>query len=434
MKNINEKFLHSIWKYILFNNSDIYSKCGKKVQIISPGYYNESDAGPDFSQATIVIDDIKWVGNVEIHILSSDWVKHLHHFDEAYQTIILHVVWEDDMGRVDGLRYFPTIELKNLVSQETLDKIKILTESKKSLMCDKFLFETSTMDWINWKEKLLLERFKIKTDAVLQIFASTKCWEETAFRILLQSLGAKVNKYPFSILGNYISYKIIQKEKHILTHPEALLLGSSGMLDNNFTDKYTLKLQEQYYFLNQKHRLGTMQKSWWKWLRMRPSNFPDLQLAILAQNMYRWNNIVSVFEQSIHWKHMQIFFSQSANEYWDNRFSLEKVAKNEVPKKFGTEQIKRIYINAIVPFVIAMYIEKGKLDKILDLLDQLTEIPAEINKVTKIFPAKFVNNNNLWDSQSLIQLNNVYCSQKKCLNCNIGIKILKPKQYDSTIT
>ena len=145
MKDINEKHLHSIWKYILFKNNDIYTKCGKKVQIISPGYYNESDAGPDFSQATIIIDEIKWVGNVEIHILASDWVKHLHHFDPAYQTIILHVVWEDDMGRVDGLRYFPTIELKSLVLQQTLDKIKLLTESKSSLMCEKFLFETNKM-------------------------------------------------------------------------------------------------------------------------------------------------------------------------------------------------------------------------------------------------------------------------------------------------
>ena len=204
MKDINEKHLHSIWKYILFKSNNIFTKCGKKVQIISPGYYNESDAGPDFSQATIIIDEIKWVGNVEIHILASDWVKHLHHFDPAYQTIILHVVWEDDMGRVDGLRYFPTIELKSLVLQQTLDKIKMLTESKSSLMCEKFLFETNTMDWVNWKEKLLLERFKIKTDAVLQFFSVTKCWEETAFRILLQALGAKVNKYPFSILGNYI--------------------------------------------------------------------------------------------------------------------------------------------------------------------------------------------------------------------------------------
>ena len=129
MKNINEKFLHSIWKYILFKSNNIFTKCGKKVQIISPGYYNESDAGPDFSQATIIIDEIKWVGNVEIHILASDWVKHLHHFDPAYQTIILHVVWEDDMGRVDGLRYFPTIELKNLVSQETLDKVHAVLEN-----------------------------------------------------------------------------------------------------------------------------------------------------------------------------------------------------------------------------------------------------------------------------------------------------------------
>jgi hypothetical protein len=434
MISINEKYLHSIWKFILFKSNSIYTKCGKKVQVISPGFYNESDSGPDFSQATIIIDNIKWVGNVEIHVLSSDWVKHLHHFDAAYQTIILHVVWEDDMGKVDGLRYFPTIELKTLVLEQTLDKIKVLTESKSNLMCENFLHESTTLDWINWKEKLLLERFKIKTDAVLQIFSITKCWEETAFRILLQALGAKVNKYPFGILGNYISYKVIQKEKHINTHPEALLLGVAGMLDTNFSDSYALKLQEQYYFLSQKHRLGTMQKSWWKWLRMRPSNFPDLQIAILVQNINNWPNIVSVFEQSIHWKHMQIFFSQAANNYWDNKFTLNKIAKNEISKRFGLEQIKRIYINAIVPFVIAMYIEKGKRDKILDLLDQLSEIPPELNKVTKIFPAKFVSNNNLWDSQSLIQLNNVYCSQKKCLNCNIGIKILKPKQYDSTIT
>jgi hypothetical protein len=431
MKNITEKYLHSIWKYILFKTDSIYTKCGKKVEIISTGFYNESDSGPDFSQATIIIDKIKWVGNVEIHILSSDWVKHLHHFDSAYQTIILHVVWEDDMGRVDGLRYFPTIELKNLVLPETLNKIEFLTESKSNLMCEKFLLETSTIDWVNWKEKLLLERFKIKTDAVLQIFSTTKCWEETAFRVLLQALGAKVNKYPFGILGNYVSYKVLQKERHNFNHLEALLLGVAGMLDCNFKHSYTLKIQEQYYFLNQKYRLGTMQKSWWKWLRMRPNNFPDLQLAILASNIYEWKNIVSVFEQSIYWNHMQIFFSKPASTYWDNKFTLEKEAKNTLSKKFGTEQIKRIYINAIVPFLIAMYIEKGKNDKILDVLEKLNGIPPENNKLTKIFPAKFVTNNNLWDSQSLIQLNNVYCSQKKCLNCNIGIKILKPKFYDN---
>ena len=90
-----EDFLHYLWKFRLFDNTDLKTVDGEVIHIYSAGIHN-THSGPDFSNARIRIGDTTWAGNVEIHVPSSDWRKHNHANDEAYKNVILHVVYRDD--------------------------------------------------------------------------------------------------------------------------------------------------------------------------------------------------------------------------------------------------------------------------------------------------------------------------------------------------
>lgn len=422
---LSEIDIHKVWQLQLFNGAGLVTNCGKSIQVLSTGIYNELDSGPDFFNANLIIDGVNWNGNVEIHINATDWIKHLHHFDEAYQSIILHVVWNDDMGVIEGMKYFPTLELRKFVKDETLDSLKLIKSNQNEIFCSYLLDRVNHLDWVNWKEDLLIDRFTEKSEAVYQMFLVTKSWEETAYKLLLQSFGAKVNKQPFGMLSNYLNYSVIKKERYNGSFVEALLLGAAGMLDQNFTTNYALKLQEEYSFLSRKHRLTSMQYSWWKYSRLRPINFPNLQLAILAQNIMNWDNLVGIFEQSNNWFVMRKLFTEPAGEYWDDKYKLDGKSNKVIKKKLGKDQLLRLYINAIVPFNIALEKHRGENYNISSTIDELVNLAPESNRITKKWVDLNIENESMWDSQSLIHLYNNYCTQKKCLNCNIGVKILK---------
>src|ERR1700757_5222610 len=90
-----EDFLHYVWKFRLFDKADLKTVDGDEIEIHSVGIHN-TDAGPDFQNARIRIGGTVWAGNVEVHVPSSDWVKHNHTTDKAYDNVILHVVYRDD--------------------------------------------------------------------------------------------------------------------------------------------------------------------------------------------------------------------------------------------------------------------------------------------------------------------------------------------------
>ena len=85
-----------VWQHRLWMAQAMFTVDGRKVQVIDPGRLN-TDAGPDFFNAKVKIDGEMWVGNIEIHVRASDWFRHHHDIDKAYDNVILHVVEKDDM-------------------------------------------------------------------------------------------------------------------------------------------------------------------------------------------------------------------------------------------------------------------------------------------------------------------------------------------------
>lgn len=427
---MNEFVLHLVWKYRLLNQLDCYSTNGEEIQIISPGTHNEKDAGPDFSTAKIKVGDTLWVGNVEIHIKTSDWYNHLHHLDKAYQSVVLHVVYEDDCGDIEGTKRFPIVELKKCVDPSVWQRIYQIEASKSKIACSKWLNQITSMDWAGWQDRLLIERFERKAKEVSVLFElNQKNWEKVVFQLIAKSIGGRVNKEPFLILSRLVPLEVLLKHKSDLLGLESILFGVAGMLNENFKDAYPNKLKREYAFYKQKFGLQEMENHWWKWMRLRPSAFPTIQIAIFASLIHNTNQLENLFGLRDFKKFKKTIQNSTVlSPYWENHYKFDKPTKEKV-KNWGVDLLKRIFINAVVPFQIAKKESFGEIgfEKELDTLNQLK---FEDNAIIREWTEHQVPISTSYESQAMLQLYNDYCSQKKCLNCNIGLKVLKQAKHD----
>lgn len=420
---MTEKFLQYIWKYSLFNNSNLIADTGEKIEILKSGYPN-TNAGPDFLNAEIRIDSTKWAGNVEIHINSSDWTKHKHKNDKAYDNVILHAVFNNDQitQRTNG-EIIPTIELafnkslykiySRLVSSELW--IPCQNEIKK---IDKFI-----MDY--WLNVLLIDRLELKTRAIYTTLKATNNdWEETFYIHLARNFGFNVNSLPFEILANSLPSKYLLRHKNNITQIEALLFGQAGFLNKNIPDdNYYRELKSEYKFLKRKFNLSPIDHHIWKFLRLRPRNFPTIRLAQFAALIYNSHRLFSKVIECKSIAQLRKYFTISASEYWNNHYIFGKESGEEV-KYIGDTAFNIIVINTIIPFLFAFGRYNGKDELKERTIGFFTEIPAENNSIIRKWSNLGIISKCAFYSQALLQLKNQYCSHKECLNCLIGNKII----------
>ena len=427
---MKEEILHIVWKCNMLSQFNCYSTDGEKVVIISPGKHNESDSGPDFSSAKVRIGDLVWVGNVEIHVKTSDWYSHFHHFDPSYDNVILHVVYEDDQNHFEGTKRYPIIELKKCVDPSVWSRIRQIERSKFKIPCSAFINDISTLDWIAWQDRLVTERFDRKVKEVKLIYKlSGKNWESVIFQLLAKSLGGTVNKEPFLILSKQLNISHLKKHKDRLFVIESILFGMSGMLEGSFNDLYPLSLKKEYFFHKTKLSLYQMEGYWWKWLRLRPSSFPTIQIALLSSLIYNLNNLESLFQANSFSEFKEIMNQNSClSFYWENHYKFDSPSK-EKTKNWGDDILKRIFINAVIPCQIAKNNLVGGKNTYY-FLQKMNSLNYENNSVIRNWQKLNVPISSCYDSQAMLQLNKEYCSRKKCLNCNIGLKILKHSKYD----
>lgn len=428
---MKEEVLHWIWKFNLIAKPFCYSTLGQKIQIVHVGQYNDSNSGPDFSAAKIIIDGVLWVGNVEVHINTSDWFYHGHQFDPNYANVILHVVYEHDSHSRTATSEIPILELKKFVNPSLWSDLANIRKAKSGLPCSRMIHRINTLEWMVWQDRLLVERFEKKVEEVEFLFKlSNKDWESTCLQLLGKSLGGVVNKEPFQILTKEVGMDHLRKNRNELIRIEALLYGIGGMLDQNFIDLYPNVLKSEFEFLKSKYKLFSMEKHWWKWLRLRPSSFPTLQISLLASLLYHNKSLEDLFLIEDYKSFLKLMKSQSClSPYWENHFRFDMPVK-EKPKGWGDEMIKRIFINAVIPYQILKRRQMGSED-VMGVLEKLIVIPPEKNKIVRDWKELGVSVTNAYESQALVQLTNEYCCRKKCLNCNIGLKILnRAKVYD----
>jgi hypothetical protein len=420
---MTEEFLQYIWKNSLFHNNNLIADTGERIHILNPGYHN-TNAGPDFINASIIIDGVKWAGNVEIHINSSDWNKHKHKYDKAYDNVILHAVKNNNQitKRTSG-EIIPTIELSfdkslyNIYSRLISGELWISCQNEIEYV-DKY-----TLDY--WLNVMLTTRLERKVSLIYNTLEVTKNdWEETFYIHLARNFGLNINSLPFEILAKSISFKYLLRHKSSITRIEALLFGQAGFLNNRIPgDNYYRKLKKEYDFLKDRFQLEPMDHHMWKFLRLRPRNFPTVRLAQFAGLIYSSGRLFSKVIECESIAQLRKYFNVETSAYWNNHFIFGKKSVKEL-KSIGDSAFNIIVINTIIPFLFAYSIYKGKEELKKRSMDFYTEIPAEDNIITRKWGKLGIISKCAADSQALIQLKNNYCSNKECLNCLLGNKII----------
>ena len=418
---MREDFLHYLWKYKKFAFAKANTTTNTPITITSLGTHNHL-AGPDFFNARIAIGNQEWAGNVEIHIKSSDWYAHGHETDSAYDNVILHVVWEHDIEvyRSDNSTV-PTLQLKDYVTEEALTNYKTLFEnqSQKWINCEMYLSNVPDAIWHHWQERLYLERLERKTNAIQELLASSNNdWEALLFVMLMRAFGTKVNGPSFQSLAEHIDFSIIRKCAQEPFRLEALLLGAGNLLPEDSVDSYVLQLQAEYEFIQHKFQLKTEGILPIQFFKLRPDNFPTIRLSQLAMLYYTISGLFQKLMQATQIEDFYNLLQVQASTYWDTHYSFTGIQKKKV-KKLSKPFIDLLLINTIIPiqFAYGKYIGKDNTDAILELI---ATIKSEQNSIVKKYNEIRPKTENALQSQAVIQLKNVYCSENKCLQCAVG--------------
>ncbi|MGZ3832511.1 MAG: DUF2851 family protein [Mucilaginibacter sp.] len=422
-----EDFIHYIWKFRLFDRENLQSTTGEHIEVFSAGLQN-SDSGPDFHNARLRIGDTTWAGNVELHINSSDWHKHGHTTDNAYNNVILHVVYRDNQPIIlpDGRR-LPTLELHNRISPDLYNRYHHLVYGNQQFIpCEGSIRFVDDMTLRNWLTRVLVERLEKRSAAVISALnKNTGDWEEIFYQFLATQFGFKTNALPFELMAKSLPQLTLAKHKNNPLQIEALIFGQAGFLEEDFTDEYPKNLKEEYQFLRKKYGLTPIEKHLWKFMRLRPQNFPTIRLAQFAALVIRSNHLFSkVLDIKDPAGLRKLFTDLHINPYWETHYRFDTASK-PVSKSLGQSSIDILLLNTFVLFLFSYGKHNQQeyfINRSLKLLEQL---PAEQNKIVTNFDLVGIKVNTAFDSQALLELKNSYCDHKKCLQCGVGNKILR---------
>jgi len=422
---LSEDFLHYLWIHKLLILNNLKTSQLQLLEIIQPGSHN-LNAGPDFCNAQLIIDNQHWAGNVEIHVNASDWYLHKHETDSNYQNVILHVVWNYDIDIFDSnSQKIPTLEIKNYLNPLILTKYyNLFRRPKKWINCENEIQNIDSFLLENWKERLFFERLEQKTILIENLLQqSNNDWERVLFQLLAKNFGMKVNADAFFNLSNSINFNLIRKYRHNAILLESLFLGQGGFLENDSNDNYYNELKDNYNFLKKTYKLEPIFNGQFNFFRLRPNNFPTIRISQLA-NLY--SNEEGLFSKIIEINMLKEFynlFDTKASSYWETHFTFSTSSKKR-SKKVTKSFIELLLINTIIPFKF-LYLKKvGKFN--FDVfIDFIKQIKSEKNSVINHFSEIKIQSESMLDSQALLQLKNNYCIKNNCLQCAIGNSIIK---------
>ena len=426
--NFREDFLQLVWKYQYFDRKGLMTTDGQKVQIIQVGFHNQSE-GPDFRDATVVLDGVTLHGHVEVHRLASEWKQHDHGGDPAYNSVILHVVWENDreVFRNDGTP-MPTLELKGKIFLEVWRNYETLLDFKSDLPCSHGLKSVPGIIRFSALEKALVERLLEKSKLILEILDQTKGdWEETAYRWLFTCFGFKINSRPMGELAVLVPYRILQKHRTQVSAVEAMLLGQAGLLPEKTDEPYVQHLISEYDFYQKKFSWkSNLLRQHWTFMGARPTNFPTLRIAQLASILSKAPNLLqAVMEDSREFAAFKKLLQVPPSDYWKYHYSFGNSTEKIASKGISGNSLELLIINFVIPlwFAYGSYFEQTEWkERCFDLMQTL---PAENNFIIRKYSEKGWKAENAFDSQGMIGLYRSYCQPQKCLTCKVGQSLLK---------
>lgn len=418
-----EQLLHYVWKHKIFPLKELKTTTGQQVEVIDTGLAN-TDAGPDFFNAKLKLDGVLWIGNIEIHERSSDWFKHGHHADAGYNSVILHIASEIDMeiSRSNGER-IPQIQL--ICPEAVRTNYKELLETASYPPCYRIIPSLSPFTAHSWMSALQMERFEQK--ATLLNERLKRCqgnWEDAFFITLARNFGFGLNGDAFETWAHQLPFRAVDKHRNDLFQIEAIFFGQAGILEYSDGDGYYLRLKKEYTYLQHKFGLIPMDASLWRFLRLRPANFPHIRIAQLACLYHRAYGLLSRIMETETLQGVRDILKGGTSEYWLTHYTFGGSSPSR-PKTLSNTSLDLLIINTVVTFLYAYGLHKGNRVLCARAGSFLEELKAENNYITRMWEQCGMKASNAADSQALIQLKKEYCDKKKCLYCRIGYEYLK---------
>jgi hypothetical protein len=425
MHKLTEDLLQFIWQHRLLKPIRLISVSGKEITILKPGELN-TNAGPDFFNASIRINDIILNGNIELHVKTSDWLRHNHQNDKSYDTIILHAVYEHDTSLLQNTAHnVEVVELRSLIDEEVLKKYSGMISAQSQLACERQLEHINSLQFISWLERMTVERLEMKVERISRLFETfNHDYSQTFYTLLLRNFGFNVNSVPFELLAKQLPLNLLLKHADNLLQLEALLFGGSGMLEEHFQDKYMLRLQNEFSFLREKYQLIPLSKALFKFSRMRPANFPSLRLAQFAALVHKNSRLLlspHLFTDS---QELKKLLQITPDEYWKDHYRPDGGSSMK-ELSLGEASAENILINTFAPFLFFYSKRTGKPEYADAAIKFLEENKFENNAKTRLYGIRKKELTSAANSQGLINLHDNYCKPKLCLKCGVAAAILK---------
>lgn len=417
---INEEFLYYIWQNKKFDHLGLVTNCGQQVEIIDYGYRNVS-SGPDFHNAKIKIGETLWAGNVEMHVLTNDWIRHDHQDDAAYNNVILHVVYQHNKS----INTVPVLELHTRIDHTSMQIYHKLMSATQWISCEGSLPYVKKEKFPLWADQFAIARLENKYELLKQSNSYIqKDWQQLLYEKIARYFGATHNSEVFESIAQRLPYNLILKNKYNPLIIESLLFGIAGLLEDDLEDEYYQSLRKEFIYQEKKYKLSKLDKVQWKNFGMYLWGTPAYRLAqlsaLLCATDHLFDQVLSASEPSI----IRKLFLAQPTPYWHTHFAFGKSTKPLKNKGISEDLVDRITINAIVHVLFAYGKDTGHDDLIERCLDLLSTIKSEDNSIIKKWKGYGLKPSSALESQALIELKNNFCDFKQCLNCPIGREIM----------
>ncbi len=453
LKNIDEHFFQTVWNEQRFLDFDFKSTDGRSIQVLKPGFWN-SDEGPDFVQAELLIDGDLYAGDVEIHINSSGWYNHKHHLDPRYNRVILHVVYlNDDINlrtRLQNGKRIPTLEILNRLDAPIGD---LFDERKKSQ-------ETSTDDCRVTGKTLKIEciqsifdelgqdRLMEKADGMRNLLIRVD-FEQLLYESIMEALGYTKNRKSFRELAQRVPLsELLGKSDESI---QAILFGVSGLLpsqsqqviewdegDRRFIERLESIWESAAHYKHPTH----MTAEQWRFAKMRPANYPSRRIPAIAQIISRCQdtlmmNFLPLIEEAATAnkralvrirRRLQERLMPAPSGYWEDHSHFGKGIPQRGAALIGMDRASDIIVNSLLPLAL-VWAEHSQSPKLTEAVQRLYDSYPKLQEnhitqqiETQVFsqeqPIKRISPS-AKKQQGAIYLYRNFCSSRLCDLCPI---------------
>ncbi len=415
-----EELMYYVWQQRLYNRLPVSPT--QDLEIIDPGLRN-FDVGPDFFNAKLKLGGTVWAGNVEMHVRASDWFRHHHEKDPAYNNVILHVVMHDDghVSRQDGQDLMQvTLPIPEAMAYKFRQLTTVGENNFSSITCSERLQQVPRIIIEDWKTALARERMAGKSQRVEDLVVKAhESWNEAFYVILSRSFGTGVNSDAFERLARSLPYSYLLKHLDNPMQVLALLFGQAGFLDTVYPGEPQAyqTWRSEYAFLRAKFSLKPLPISAWKFGGVRPAASPPHRLATLAALLYSRHNLFDEVREAKDLAQMMQVLTAP--------LQTPDAPESELTAYMGKSTLYSLIINAVVPMLLAY--ARWTADEAVEgrAMNLLESIPAEKNRYVEFCRYAGLTADNAHDSQALLQLYRNYCERHLCLRCRIGYWLMR---------